>query len=66
MIPILGWSWSFTESVFLRRVWESDKKVLERDIQRIVDDYPKDYYFNVRHRSFVRSFTRPSIYVISS
>jgi 1-acyl-sn-glycerol-3-phosphate acyltransferase len=47
LIPILGWSWFFTESIFLRRVWGQDKKILEHDIQQLVNDYPDNYYFNV-------------------
>ncbi|UJR37542.1 hypothetical protein I4U23_030244 [Adineta vaga] len=46
LIPILGWSWFFTESIFLRRVWESDKKILENDIQQLVSGYPDNYFFN--------------------
>jgi lysophosphatidic acid acyltransferase/lysophosphatidylinositol acyltransferase len=47
IIPVLGWSWFFTESIFLRRVWETDKKILEHDIQQLVNNYPDNYYFNV-------------------
>ncbi|CAF1140090.1 unnamed protein product [Rotaria sp. Silwood1] len=46
LIPILGWSWFFSESIFLRRIWESDKKVLEHDIQQLLNGYPDNYYFN--------------------
>lgn len=46
-VPILGWSWFFAESIFLRRVWETDKKILEHDIQQLLNGYPKDYYFSV-------------------
>jgi lysophosphatidic acid acyltransferase / lysophosphatidylinositol acyltransferase len=49
MIPILGWSWLFTESIFLRRIWESDRKILEHDIQQLVTNYPEQYYFHVRY-----------------
>ncbi|CAF4490196.1 unnamed protein product, partial [Rotaria magnacalcarata] len=45
LLPIIGWCWYFTEAIFLRRVWSSDKAVLERDLKRLVDDYPKDYNF---------------------
>ncbi|CAF3362079.1 unnamed protein product [Rotaria socialis] len=47
LLPIIGWCWYFTESIFLRRVWSSDKAVLERDLKRLVDDYPKDYNFTL-------------------
>jgi len=45
-IPIVGTSWFFTESIFLRRVWETDKAILVNDIQRLLGDYPKNYYFS--------------------
>ncbi|CAF0861640.1 unnamed protein product [Didymodactylos carnosus] len=45
-LPIVGWTWMFTESIFLKRVWETDKNILYEDVQRILGDYPKDYYFN--------------------
>ncbi|CAF1000759.1 unnamed protein product [Rotaria sp. Silwood1] len=47
LIPVLGWSWFFTESIFLRRIWENDKKILENDIQKLLDNYPDNYYFNI-------------------
>ncbi len=47
-LPIIGWCWHYTESIFLRRVWSTDKAILERDMQRLVDDYPKNYHFTVR------------------
>ncbi|CAF4261934.1 unnamed protein product, partial [Rotaria sp. Silwood2] len=46
LLPILGWSWFFSESIFLRRIWESDKKVLEHDIQQLLNGYPDNYYFS--------------------
>ncbi|CAF1314506.1 unnamed protein product [Adineta steineri] len=46
-LPIIGWCWYFTESIFLRRVWSTDKSVLERDIQQLVQDYPKNYNFTL-------------------
>ena len=45
-VPLIGWIWVFTESIFLRRVWESDKKTLVRDLQ-FVEQYPKDYNVSV-------------------
>jgi len=45
LIPILGWSWFFAESIFLRRVWETDKKILVHDIQQLLNGYPDNYYF---------------------
>ncbi|CAF0812380.1 unnamed protein product, partial [Didymodactylos carnosus] len=46
LVPIVGWCWIFTESIFLRRVWESDKETLVKDMRKVLDDYPKNYYFN--------------------
>lgn len=47
MLPIIGWCWHFTESIFLRRVWSTDKTVLERDIRQLVDNYPSNYNFTL-------------------
>jgi len=46
-LPIIGWCWHFTESIFLRRAWSTDKAVLERDIQQLVNNYPENYYFTL-------------------
>ncbi|CAI9718225.1 1-acyl-sn-glycerol-3-phosphate acyltransferase delta isoform X1 [Octopus vulgaris] len=40
-IPILGWIWYFTESIFLERNWDQDQKTLVRDIQEIAS-FPQD------------------------
>ena len=48
LVPIFGWAWFFNGSIFLRRAWESDKKVLEHDVQQLIDGYPDHYYFHVR------------------
>ena len=47
ILPIIGWCWHFTESIFLRRVWTSDKAVLQHDMKQLVDNYPKNYHFTV-------------------
>ena len=49
-LPIIGWCWHFTESIFLRRAWATDKAVLEHDIRQLVDNYPKEYNFTVGTR----------------
>ncbi|CAF1528436.1 unnamed protein product [Rotaria magnacalcarata] len=46
LVPIVGWCWIFTESIFLRRVWESDRETLVNDLSKVLANYPKDYYFN--------------------
>lgn len=40
-IPILGWSFSFSEQIFVKRVWETDNKTLVRDLKAVFD-YPED------------------------
>ncbi|CAF1177749.1 unnamed protein product [Rotaria sordida] len=59
LIPILGWSWFFSESIFLRRIWESDKKVLEHDIRQLLNGYPDNYYFSVLMACEGTRFTEP-------
>jgi lysophosphatidic acid acyltransferase/lysophosphatidylinositol acyltransferase len=48
LIPLIGWSWIFAESIFIRRVWESDRETLIKDLRKVLADYPKNWYFNVR------------------
>jgi lysophosphatidic acid acyltransferase/lysophosphatidylinositol acyltransferase len=45
-IPVLGWSWSFSEFIFVKRVWESDNMTLVRDLKAILV-YPKDLCYAV-------------------
>ena len=45
-LPIIGWCWHFTESIFIRRVWESDQKTLVNDLRKVLADYPKNHFFN--------------------
>ncbi|KAK3774603.1 hypothetical protein RRG08_035032 [Elysia crispata] len=42
-VPLIGWAWYFTETIFLKRQWEHDKNSIRRDLQRSCD-YPKGYY----------------------
>ncbi|UJR37543.1 hypothetical protein I4U23_030245 [Adineta vaga] len=46
LVPIVGWCWIFTESIFLRRIWESDRETLVQDLRKVLVNYPKKYYFN--------------------
>ncbi len=46
-IPVLGWSWFFNESIFLRLGGQTDKRKLEHDAQQVVNNYPDNYYFHV-------------------
>jgi len=66
-LPIIGWCWYFTESIFLRRVWSTDKAVLEHDIQQLVDNYPENYNFTVNvSRLFVCLMIRVSFFFFDS
>lgn len=47
LVPIIGWCWIFTESIFLRRVWDSDRETLVNDLRQVLDDYPENSFFNV-------------------
>lgn len=42
-IPVLGWTWYFTESIFLKRNWEEDKKILTKSINDITT-YPDNFW----------------------
>ncbi|XP_013381629.1 1-acyl-sn-glycerol-3-phosphate acyltransferase delta isoform X2 [Lingula anatina] len=42
-VPIQGWSWYFTESVFLKRNWEQDRKIIIRDIKNLAE-FPVNYW----------------------
>jgi lysophosphatidic acid acyltransferase/lysophosphatidylinositol acyltransferase len=48
LIPVVGWCWMFTESIFLRRVWDSDRETLVKDLRKVLANYPENYYFNVK------------------
>lgn len=47
LIPLIGWCWLATESIFIERQWETDKKKLVEGLDKILCDYPDNYYFNV-------------------
>lgn len=42
-VPLIGWAWMFTESIFLRRDWDHDKQIIARDL-KCIRDYPDDYW----------------------
>ncbi|CAF1420341.1 unnamed protein product [Rotaria sordida] len=46
-IPILGWCFVCTETIFVRRVWESDRQTFVKDLQKILANYPKNHFFNL-------------------
>ena len=46
-LPLVGWCWLFTESIFIHRKWDTDKKLLVESLDKILVDYPKGHYFNV-------------------
>ena len=41
MLPLIGWAWTFTESIFLKREWDKDKKIISRDLE-FMSQYPKN------------------------
>lgn len=45
-VPIVGWCWIFTESIFIRRIWENDRETLVKDLRNVLADYPRNYFFN--------------------
>jgi hypothetical protein len=47
-MPLIGWCWLFTESIFINRKWETDKKLLVEGLDKNLTDYPEDCYFNVK------------------
>ena len=54
LVPIVGWCWIFTESIFLRRIWESDRETLVNDLRKVLADYPENYFFNVNYSSSMK------------
>ncbi|XP_076466406.1 1-acyl-sn-glycerol-3-phosphate acyltransferase delta-like [Babylonia areolata] len=45
-VPLIGWAWYFTESIFLKRQWDHDRRIIAHDVARIVD-YPEGYWITV-------------------
>ncbi|KAK6187493.1 hypothetical protein SNE40_005505 [Patella caerulea] len=41
-VPLVGWTWYFTESLFLKRNWQEDKTILKTGLKNLTC-YPKDY-----------------------
>lgn len=46
-VPLIGWAWYFTESIFLKRQWDQDRKIISHDVARIIN-YPDGYWITVR------------------
>ena len=46
-VPLLGWSFSFAEQIFVKRVWETDSKTLKKDLDAIFNEYPRDLKYCV-------------------
>jgi hypothetical protein len=46
-VPVIGWCWIFTESIFIKRKWDTDQKLLVEGIDKILKDYPENNFFNV-------------------
>lgn len=51
-VPVLGWAWTFTESIFLKRAWETDKETISRDL-KYIHDYPDGYWVTVISLHFI-------------
>ena len=47
-VPIFGSCWVCTETIFVRRVWESDRQTLSNDLRKKLSNYPKNHFFNVK------------------
>ena len=45
-VPLIGWAWMFTESIFLKRTWDKDKEIISRDL-KYIRDYPDNYWVTV-------------------
>jgi len=45
-VPLIGWAWMFTESIFLRRDWDQDRRIISRDL-KYIRDYPDGYWVTV-------------------
>lgn len=45
-MPLLGWAWYFSESIFLRRDWQKDQHTLSTSLSRM-RDYPDNYWFTL-------------------
>ena len=46
MVPLIGWAWMFTESIFLKREWQEDKRIIMHDLQHLME-YPDNYWVTV-------------------
>jgi 1-acyl-sn-glycerol-3-phosphate acyltransferase len=66
LVPVVGWCWIFTESIFLRRIWESDRETLVNDLRKILANYPENYYFNVKKKIIFNFFIHHFIYFNSN
>ena len=45
-VPVIGWSWFFSEFIFIRREWEKDKELMVRELNSIFN-FPQGYYYSV-------------------
>ena len=48
-VPLIGWAWMFTESIFIKRDWDKDKLTIPRDLGYLTE-YPTDYSVTVRKK----------------
>ncbi|XP_064613139.1 1-acyl-sn-glycerol-3-phosphate acyltransferase gamma-like [Liolophura sinensis] len=45
-VPLIGWAWYFTESIFLKRNWEHDRQVIMRDLKNLTH-FPVNYWVTI-------------------
>jgi lysophosphatidic acid acyltransferase/lysophosphatidylinositol acyltransferase len=43
-VPIFGWNLYFSESLFVKRVWEKDRDTLSKDLNCVLN-FPKGYHY---------------------
>ncbi|KAK3098337.1 hypothetical protein FSP39_018577 [Pinctada imbricata] len=43
LIPLIGWAWYFTESLFLHRDWQKDRAVIAQGVKNVTE-YPDGYF----------------------
>ncbi|ESO92258.1 hypothetical protein LOTGIDRAFT_121170 [Lottia gigantea] len=41
-VPLVGWTWYFSESIFLKRNWQEDKSILKTGLKNLTE-YPDNY-----------------------
>ena len=63
LVPLVGWAWTFTESIFLKRDWEKDRRTIVKDLDYITA-YPKDYWVTVSSLAVDHSLVSNSSHIL--